>query len=170
MSRMGLVERRVKIVSGGQTGVDRAALDAAVAHGLAYGGWCPQGGWAEDLPSPPGLLARYPGLRETPSRDPAERTHWNVRDSDRTLMLVDARGPAASPGTVLTRGLADRYGRPHLVVDLDQADAADRIAAWLDGAGHGLALNVAGPRESETPGIYDKALDVLTGAFGRLPP
>jgi hypothetical protein len=73
----------MKIVSGGQSGVDRAALDVAIARGIPYGGWCPKGGWAEDMPAPPGLLAHYPHLRETPSADPAERTAWNVRDSGR---------------------------------------------------------------------------------------
>jgi Circularly permutated YpsA SLOG family len=155
-----------KIVSGGQTGVDRAALDAAIALGLPYGGWCPRGGWAEDFPTAPGLLARYPGLRETPSSDLAQRTEWNVRDSDRTLILVDARGLAVSPGTALTRRLAERYGRPHLMVDVDRADAADRVAAWLDETGSDLALNVAGPRESSAAGIYDKALALLTKTFG----
>jgi len=155
----------VKIVSGGQTGVDRAALDAAIALALPYGGWCPQGGWAEDLPTPPGLLARYPGLQETPSSEPAERTEGNVRDSDRTLILVDARGLAVSQGTALTRRLAERYGRPHLVVDVDRADAADRIAAWLDQTGNDLTLNVAGPRESNAPGIYEKARAALDRAI-----
>ena len=72
----------MEIVSGGQTGVDRAALDAALALGMRCGGWCPAGRWAEDGPIDP----RYP-LRETPSGDPAQRTEWNVRDSDATLIL-----------------------------------------------------------------------------------
>jgi len=155
----------MKIVSGGQTGVDRAALDAAIALGLVYGGWCPRGGWAEDLVNPPGLLERYPGLRETPSSDPAERTHWNVRDSGRTLILVDARGLDASHGTALTRSLAERCGRPYLIVDVDESGAADRIAAWIDEDGHDLVLNIAGPRENEAPGIYGKALALLIRAF-----
>ena len=80
----------ITILSGGQTGVDRAALDAAIERGLAYRGWCPRGGSAEDLPEPPGLLARYPHLRETPEADPAERTRRNVRDGDRLLVLTDS--------------------------------------------------------------------------------
>jgi hypothetical protein len=72
----------MKILSGGQTGVDRAALDVAIARAMPYGGWCPRGGWAEDFSDSPGLLATYPHLRETPSRDPAQRTDWNVRDAD----------------------------------------------------------------------------------------
>jgi Circularly permutated YpsA SLOG family len=157
----------MKIISGGQTGVDRAALDTAIALGFAYGGWCPRGGWAEDLRTPPGLLARYPLLRETPSKDPASRTRWNVRDSDRTLILHDARGLAASRGTALTLRLAEQYDKPHLVVDVDQADAADRIAEWLANAKGAIVLNVAGPRESGAPGIYEKTRAALGRAFRR---
>jgi hypothetical protein len=157
----------VKIVSGGQTGVDRAALDVSVALGLSHGGWCPRGGWAEDMPNPPGLLARYPGVKETPSKNPSKRTGWNVRDSDRTLILVDHRGPAPSQGTALTLRLVQRYGRPHLLVDIDGPDAVERIATWLADAGEGLTLNVAGPRESTAPGIYGKARRVLMEVFQR---
>src|SRR6478672_329462 len=79
------------IVSAGQTGVDRAALDVAIELGIAYRGWCPKGGWAEDRPSPPGVLALYPGLGETPHADPRQRTEWNVRDCDRLMVLVEPR-------------------------------------------------------------------------------
>jgi hypothetical protein len=82
----------MKVITGGQTGVDRAALDAAIECALAYGGWCPRGGWAEDLTGRPGLLKRYPSLRETPSADPAQRTEWNVRDSDAALIVIDGAG------------------------------------------------------------------------------
>ena len=156
----------MKIVSGGQSGVDRAALDAALAAGVPYGGWCPAGGWAEDFPEPPGLLAAYPALRPTPSADPAERTAWNVRDSDRTLILLGAGGLAASPGTGLTRQLAEGRGRPTLVVDALAPDAAAAIRAWLADAPPGLVLNVAGPRESEAPGIYDAARAVMAAVLG----
>src|SRR6185312_7990938 len=88
-----------RIISGGQTGVDRAALDVAIELGIAYGGWCPKGGWAEDMPNPPGLLAVYPSLRETPDADPIQRTHWNVRDSDRLLVLTERAGVSVSKGT-----------------------------------------------------------------------
>ena len=84
----------IRIVSGGQTGVDRAALDVAIELGIPYGGWCPRGGWAEDMPAPPGLLSRYPLLRETAGSDPAERTRLNVRDSDATLVLCPGGRPA----------------------------------------------------------------------------
>ena len=80
----------IKLLSGGQSGVDRAVLDVALARGIAYGGWCPKGGWAEDFPKPPGVLAKYPQLAETPLVDPAQRTEWNVRDADACLIVVDA--------------------------------------------------------------------------------
>src|SRR5215470_2473081 len=125
----------MKIISGGQTGVDRAALDAAITLGLPYGGWCPRGGWAEDCPQPPGLLVRYPFLRETPSRDPAQRTEWNVRDSDATLVIVDAAGLDVSKGTMLARTVAGGLRKPFLMVGPSEADAAERTAQWLRGLG-----------------------------------
>ena len=71
-----------RIRTGGQTGVDRAALDTARKYGIEICGWCPKGGWAEDCPLPPGLLADYPELRETPSAGTSQRTRWNMRDTD----------------------------------------------------------------------------------------
>jgi hypothetical protein len=94
----------VLVVSGGQTGVDRAALNAAIAAGVDYGGWCPRGGWAEDHPDPPGLLSPYPGLRETPSPDPAQRTAWNVRDSAATIILRPDPGQGSGLGSGLGPG------------------------------------------------------------------
>lgn len=163
--------QHMTIISGGQSGVDRAALDAAVARGIPYGGWCPRGGWAEDFPHPPGVRARYPLLQETPSADPGQRTEWNMRDSDACLILVASGGAAVSPGTVLTSELAARYAKPLLVADLSAADAVETLAAWLAPllAAHALGtsfrLMVGGPRESEAPGIYRKALAVLGKAI-----
>src|SRR5262245_20843082 len=156
----------MKIVSGGQTGVDRAALDAAIALGIEYGGWCPRGGWAEDLPDPPGLHAQYPALRATPGRNPAQRTRWNVRDTDRTLILVDARGLAESSGTALTLRIAEQAGKPHLMADVDAAEVAKRVTEWLADAAPDMVLNVAGPRESGAPGIYAKAKGLLLAVLG----
>ena len=144
--------RIARIVSGGQTGADRAALDAAIALGIPYAGWCPRGGWAEDLPEPPGLLARYPCLRETPSADPGGRTAWNVRDSDATLILTSADA-SASLGTASTIEAARSRGRPLAVVDVSLPAASARVAAFLGSLPAGATLNVAGPRESEAPGI-----------------
>ena len=98
----------MKIISGGQTGIDRAALDAAIEMGVDYGGWCPKGGWAEDFRKPPGLLARYPLLRETPSAEPIQRTEWNVRDADRLMILMDVSGKAQSPRATLPSLSASR--------------------------------------------------------------
>ena len=79
------------IVSGGQSGVDRGALEAAVAKRVEYRGWCPLGGWAEDTPIPQGIRAQFPHLTETPEQDPRQRTEWNIRDSDAVLALFDDR-------------------------------------------------------------------------------
>lgn len=165
---------RLMIIAGGQTGVDRAALDAAISRGMAYGGWCPQGGWAEDMPAPPGLLAKYPQLRETPRADPAQRTQWNVRDADACLILVEASGVAASGGTALAQALAAREHKPLLVLDVSAPDVAAQAHAWLTGL---LAaqpdetpfrLAIGGPRESEAPGIYERARALVGGLLNAL--
>ena len=125
------------------------------------------GGWAEDLTQPPGLLARYPLLRETPSAEPAQRTEWNVRASDALMILIGGGGLAASPGTALAHDLATRAGKPALVISHNDPDAATSAARWLDGvlAAHTadtpLKLGIGGPRESEAPGIYAKAVAAL---------
>ena len=151
----------MKLLSGGQSGVDRAVLDVALARGIAYGGWCPKGGWAEDFPAPPGLLAQYPDLKETPLADPAQRTEWNVRDADACLILVDASGLDVSVGTALAQDLAHRYRKPLLVVNLRDPDIVNRAGLWLrvqqKRLGDDLALAIGGPRESEAPGIYQRA-------------
>jgi hypothetical protein len=156
MRRLGMLT----IISGGQTGVDRAALDAAIALGLPYGAWCPNGGWAEDLPEPPGLLERYPSLRETPDRDPRERTEWNVRDSDALLILIAGIDLSISKGTAFAVLCAERHGRPCLILDLHADDATTSAALWLR-ARSDARLCIGGPRESEAPGIYVKALSFL---------
>lgn len=144
-----------RVVSGGQTGVDRAALDAALERGLPCGGWCPRGRRAED-----GLLAeRYP-MRETPSADYAERTEWNVRDSEATLVLT--WGPPTG-GTAYTIDRAVSLGRPLLVVDLT-APRLESVRDWLR-AESVRVLNVAGPRESGRPGIYAKSRAFLEAVF-----
>jgi putative molybdenum carrier protein len=151
----------VRLISGGQSGVDRAALDVAIARGMPYGGWCPKGGWAEDFPEPPGLLAQYPNLAETPSADPAQRTEWNVRDADACLIVVDAGGPEVSAGTALASEMAHRYRKPLFVMKLRNAYALSQAALWLRVQqarhGAGLKLAVGGPRQSEAPGIYQRA-------------
>lgn len=151
------------IVSGGQTGADRAALDFALRHGLAHDGWCPRGRLAEDGPLDP----RYE-LRQTPSRKYAQRTEWNVRDSDATVVF--SMGGEVQGGTALTIELAERLGKPwlHLVGgDLSPStieESASRLMAFL--AEHRVArLNVAGPRSSQDPQVANFVDQVLTAAF-----
>ncbi len=158
---------RIEVISGGQSGVDRAALDAACACDVPYGGWCPRNGWAEDLPHPPGVRALYPELEETPLADPAQRTEWNLRDSDATLILVTAGGLGVSSGTARAEQLATKHGKQLLVVNLTEADALDRATSWLagqlrasaeaSGVADAFKLGIGGPRESEAPGIYRQA-------------
>jgi hypothetical protein len=156
----------LKIVSGGQTGVDRAALDVAIERGIAYGGWCPKGGWAEDMPSPPGLLSVYPDLRATPEADPSQRTEWNVRDSDRLMVLIDSAWRGVSKGTGLAIDTAKALAKPNIVIDID-ADGAGLLAAGFIGEGQGpSAVCISGPRESEVPGIYAKTRAFLNGVLG----
>ena len=151
---------RLRVVSGGQTGVDRGALDAALAAGVPVGGWCPKGRWAEDGPIPP----RYP-LVETPSGDPAQRTRWNVRDSDATLIV--SPGPLAG-GTALTAEVARSLGRP-CAVWAPVPETVDAAVAWIArSVPPGATLNVAGPRESEAPGVGAASGAWLADAFGRI--
>ncbi|MBI4354289.1 MAG: putative molybdenum carrier protein [Candidatus Omnitrophica bacterium] len=140
------------IISGGQTGVDRAALDVALELGLPCGGWCPKGRRAEDgvLPS------QYP-LTETPSEEYVQRTTWNVRDADGTLIVT--MGPATG-GTAQTIDDAMQLNKPHLIVDLATHPDPVVARAWL--SAHRIrTLNVAGPRESKSPGIYVEASQFL---------
>jgi hypothetical protein len=115
----------------------------------------------------------YPRLRQTPLAEPAQRTEWNVRDSDATMVLVDARGLAVSRGTALAEELAARYRKPLLIVDMDAPGAQARAANWLAGliaAHQGAApftLGIGGPRESEAPGIYAMACAFLGTLLGR---
>ncbi|MFO7907262.1 MAG: putative molybdenum carrier protein [Planctomycetota bacterium] len=133
-----------RIVSGGQTGVDRGALDAAIALGFAHGGWCPRGRLAEDGVIP----ARYQ-LHETDSPRYSARTRQNVIDSSGTLILC--WGPMQG-GTDLTYRLAQQCQKPCRVVDLSVDVNAAEVRRWIQD--HQLrVLNVAGPRESSTPGI-----------------
>jgi hypothetical protein len=148
--------RVARIVSGGQTGVDRAALEFGRRTGIPIGGWCPADGRAEDLTDPPGLLELFPELEPTLSVDARQRTRWNVRDSDATLVLV--RGHVVSPGTALTVEIVEELGRTHLVSDVEDAAV---VRDWLAELPIGIVLNVAGPRESQAPGIQAQAAALL---------
>jgi hypothetical protein len=151
----------IKLVSGGQSGADRAALDVAIELGIAHGGWVPQGRWAED-----GVLAAPYQMRETDSPQVAVRTEWNVRDADATLIFSHGE---PSGGTALTARFAASYQKPVLCVDLatsDETVAARSIAVWLAEFRPAI-LNVAGPRGSNDPLIYDAVSRVLRRVFER---
>lgn len=143
------------IVSGGQTGADRAALDWAIAHGIEHGGWCPAGRRAEDGP----LDTKY-RLTETEGASYRSRTVRNVRDSDATLILNLG---ALEGGSLETLRIAERRSKQVRVVQLDAplTDAElDELREWLR-ANAVASLNVAGPRESKRPGIYAATLELL---------
>ncbi|HUE74130.1 MAG TPA: putative molybdenum carrier protein [Pirellulaceae bacterium] len=152
--------RLSRIVSGGQTGVDRAALDAAIEAGLPHGGWCPLGRLAED-----GLIPPQYELAETENADYRFRTECNVVDSDGTL-IVYCR-PLAG-GTLLTARLAETHQRPCLLVDLNRRPVVAEIIGWLKEWGI-ETLNVAGPRESTQPGTYRRTRRLLTELLAAVP-
>lgn len=139
----------LKVVSGGQTGVDRAALDAAISRGISHGGWCPKGRMAEDDTIP----EKY-HLKETPAAEYAERTEWNVRDSDGTLILV-IRKPLTG-GTKLTLDKAITLNKPCFIAEITQGEPFNQTLDWMR-KNHIQVLNIAGPRESQSPGIYQAA-------------
>ena len=148
-----------RIVSGGQTGVDRAAFDAAIALGLSYGGFVPRGRRDENGEIP----RRYTNLVETTSKDVDVRTRMNVEAADATLVLSDSA--SISPGTEYTLACAHSTGKPVLVVDLSNApDAAGQIRSWVAKL-RPATLNVAGPRNSEAPGLKERAQAVLEVAL-----
>lgn len=143
------------IVSGAQTGADRAGLDWAIARGLRHDGWCPKGRRSEDGAIPPAYV-----LRETPSARYQQRTEWNVRDSDATVIFTLTA--SLEGGSKLTAKFADKHGRPWLhfrpgVHPMYLAKFVER---------HGvMRLNVAGKRESSAPGVYRFTFDSFERAF-----
>jgi hypothetical protein len=152
-----------KIVSGGQTGADRAALDVALECGLEIGGWIPKGRLAEDGP----ISLHYRGLVETDSSDPSVRTTLNVRDSDATLIV--SHGPLQG-GSLLTLEEARRLGRSALHIDLSvmsQASAVRQLSGWLQRVSPSI-LNVAGSRASEDAPIYGSVSELLRAALPRV--
>jgi len=138
------------IISGGQTGVDRAALDMAMALKLPHAGWCPRGRLAEDGP-----IDQVYNLQETSKSVYSQRTHRNVMDSDGTMIIYLS---VLAGGSLLTSQSARTSGRPLVLVDLESANdkTFQTVLSWLD-AERIHFLNVAGPRESTHPGIYNRA-------------
>jgi hypothetical protein len=147
-----------RIISGGQTGADRGALAAAIELGIEHGGFCPAGRRAED-----GRIPEHFRLVETESADYAVRTERNVLGADGTLLVT--RG-APTGGSALTAALARRHDRALLHVDLArECDAVVMVREWLAARGIGC-LNVAGPRESNCPGIAQDVRALLVSALG----
>jgi hypothetical protein len=149
--------RNFKISSGGQTGADRAALDFAIGHRIRHGGWCPAGRAAED-----GRLTRKYRLKETPSSYPAQRTRWNARDADATVIF--SRRRMLRGGTRLTEELARKYNKPLLKIFQSSRNKARLFDAFLRNNKVGV-LNIAGPRESGQPGVYNFTRRVLESWF-----
>jgi hypothetical protein len=146
-----------KIISGGQTGVDRAGLDVALDLGLTVGGWCPKGRRAEDG----GIPDRYP-LVETPEADYETRTRRNIEDSEGTLILNVGQ---LEGGTALTVDLARKMGKPCLIVALEAGIRPAAFQTWLTENAIQV-LNIAGPRESKRPGVYAAAVRYLQALLG----
>ena len=130
-----------KIISGGQTGADRAALDFAIEHGIPHGGWCPKGRLAED-----GCIdARYQ-LTETSTKNYPQRTEKNVQDADGTVIFTVS--PKLTGGSKKTASLATAYGKPWIHVHGGQHDVPLRLRAFIRN-NQITTLNVAGSRASE---------------------
>jgi len=142
-----------KIISGGQTGVDQAALTVAISRSIPHGGWCPLGRRCET-----GVIPRHFKLLEMPTTSYAARTRQNVVDSDATLILYRNE---LSGGSLLTRQIAEELQRPLFLLALERPIAVDKVLDWLRQCGV-ATLNVAGPRESSCPGINAQACAALS--------
>ena len=152
-----------RIRSGGQSGVDRAAMDFAREHGIPLCGWCPKNGWAEDHPVAPGLLKDYPELTETPSEGTEQRTKWNMRDCDAILTIIP-EGAADSPGTEIGLDEGELLGKPmHTAAGLK--DVPD-IISWIETLPDEIELCIGGPRASECSEAYDVAKAILDSLYG----
>jgi len=155
-----------KIISGGQTGVDQAALDVAINIGIECGGWCPPGRLCES-----GFIPPYYALEETPSDRSvlaidiprSLRTEWNVRDADATLIILPKR-LRGDKGTKWAIQCALNYQKPYLITDPFDIDACIYIGSWLEKI-RIKVLNIAGPPESSWPGIGEKTRKLLTEVF-----
>ena len=146
-----------KIVSGGQTGVDRAALDFGLTHGIEIGGWCPKGRTAED-----GVISRRYPLKETEEAEVTWRTEFNARDSDGSLVLVENH---LMRGTGYTREMAIKHAKPYWIQPIDAPFDRAEFARWLI-ANEIKVLNIGGPRESDQPGsVYNNAFKILEKIF-----
>ena len=150
------------IRTGGQSGVDRAAMDFAKEYGIPLCGWCPKNGWAEDYPDAPGLLVDYPEFVETPSEDTAQRTKWNMRDSDAILTIIP-EGSGISPGTETGLAEGEALGKP--MYTATGLNDVPEIARWINTLPDDTELCVGGPRASECPEAYDITKAILNALF-----
>jgi hypothetical protein len=155
-----------KIVSGGQTGVDRAALDVAIELDSPYGGWCPKGRIDEKgmIPEKYCRLKEIQGNFTTEKENYDTRTKQNIIDSDGTLILVPKipLPPEIRDGTLLTIKEVKKQNEPYLIIDLSQAPSNNATLIDFWAKYHNITtLNIAGPRESTCPGIYNTSLDLL---------
>lgn len=150
------------IRTGGQSGVDRAAMDFAKEYGIPLCGWCPKGGWAEDYPDAPGLLADYPEFVETPSEGTEQRTKWNMRDSDAILTIMP-KSSSVSPGTETGLAEGEALGKP--MYTATGLDDVPEIARWINTLPDDTELCVGGPRASECPEAYDITKAILNALF-----
>ena len=144
-----------KIISGGQTGADQAALDMAIELGFEHGGWIPRGRKTEN-----GLLPDKYKLQEMPTTSYPKRTEQNILDSDGTLIICHGK---LTGGSSLTRKLAKKHDRPWLHLDMDKlsvCDASKTTTSWIDRNGIQV-LNVAGSRASKDLGIYKATMEIL---------
>ena len=153
--------KRIKtIVSGGQTGADRAALDFALENEIPSGGFVPRGRRAED-----GAIGEtYPNLLETKTRNYAERTELNILHSDATLIVSHGK---LTRGSLLTKKLAEKHQKPFLHIDFSESNidkAAEKTRKWLASI-KCEKLNIAGPRASTDPEIYEKTFEFLAALF-----
>lgn len=148
-----------KIISGGQTGVDRAALDVALQLNIPHGGWCPKGRLSES-----GIIPEKYLLTETLSSDYSERTLLNIKDSDGTLILVPTIPFNVNDGTHLTIQKVKAKHKPYLIIDLSKENNIDEVINWTKENNIKL-LNIAGPRESQCSGVYNKAFEYLQKIF-----
>lgn len=144
-----------KIRSGGQSGADRGAVDAAIKLGIPYGGKVPKGGWAEDMPVAPGVLASYPDFEECEETSISIHTQANVDESDVTLIVGY---DVLSGGTMFTESYARSQGKPVLVV---RGKETSEVYEWMRSIGRELDVNIAGPRASEQKDAYRRAFDLV---------
>jgi ribosomal protein L7Ae-like RNA K-turn-binding protein len=164
-----------KIISGGQTGVDRAALDVARTLNILHGGWCPKGRIDElgVIPEHYDTLIEVEGVFTSDKENYDTRTKYNIRDSDGTLIIVPEipLPDKIKDGTVLTVQEVQRQSKPHLLISISASPEENRqaIISWIN-SNNIKILNIAGPRESNSVGIYQASLVLLENTFYSLVP